>query len=320
VEHITSEGTCVENTNEGVPGLDGLRTRYELIGHIDFNVTDLDTDCSAPGPAGVSASQGDVEGIQGLEFDRPDAQAPKAPEFVRDAVHGSYHLPAVQEVIIGSDDRIRVTATGLYPWRAICALRITAANGATYIGTGWFVSPRTVITAGHCVFLHNEGGWARSIEVIPALNDASRPYGSATSSALRSVTGWTQSRNRNNDYGAIILPENSRLGERVGTFGYSSRPDDFLKTARLNLSGYPSDKGGNQQWFMAQGAKSVTSRVISYEIDTVGGQSGAPVWVLLDGKRYAVGIHTYGDAAGNSATRIESTVFQRITDWAALGN
>lgn len=219
------------------------------------------------------------------------------------------------EVIIGTDDRVRVGNTTVYPWRAICGLKITAANGQRFIGTGWLIAPRTVITAGHCVFMHNEGGWARSIEVVPGLNDAARPYGSASSGALRSVTGWTQSRNREFDYGAIILPGNARLGDRTGWFGLAVRDDAFLRAASLNLSGYPGDKGGNQQWFMAQWAKRVSGRVITYDIDTMGGQSGSPVWILQNGQRYGVGVHTNGASSGNSATRINTDVFNRMLAW-----
>ncbi len=221
----------------------------------------------------------------------------------------------LDEVVIGVDNRVRINPTTSYPWRAICALRITARNGQRYIGTGWLVGPRTVITAGHCVYMHNEGGWASSIEVIPALNDASRPYGSCKSSNLRSVTGWTNDRNRDNDYGAIILPTNCRLGDTVGYFGFAVRNDSFLLNAALNLSGYPADKGGNQQWWMAQKPNNVSSRVITYQIDTFGGQSGSPVWVLQNGQRYGVGIHTNGANSGNSATRIVQAVYDNILNW-----
>jgi V8-like Glu-specific endopeptidase len=168
--------------------------------------------------------------------------------------------------------------------------------------------------------MHEEGGWAASIEVVPAQNDASRPYGSFVGSTLRSVTGWTQSKNRDNDYGAIILPSNSRPGDTVGFFGFAVRDNSFLMNAALNLSGYPADKaGGNQQWFMAQKPKSLTSRVISYDIDTFGGQSGSPVWVLQNGNRYGVGIHTNGASSGNSATRIEANVYNNLMAWKNLG-
>ena len=224
-----------------------------------------------------------------------------------------------QEVIIGTDDRVRINPTTSFPWRAICALKITAADGSRWIGTGWLISPRTVITAGHVVFLHDHGGWARSIEVIPAMNDGARPYGSCTSSTFRSVNGWTNSKNSDYDYAAIILPQNCRPGDRTGWFGLAVKDDAFLRNAILNLSGYPGDKGGNQQWFMARKTKSVGGRRIVYDIDTMGGQSGSPVWILLNGQRYAVGVHTNGLSSGNSATRIVTPVFNNMIAWKNLG-
>lgn len=259
-----------------------------------------------------------------LEEDGSSLAGNEAPPM--DAIYASYNhlkkeaLRRTQEVIIGVDNRVRITPTTSYPWRAICSLKITAANGTKWIGSGWLISPRTVITAGHCVYMHDEGGWAKSIEVIPGLNDASRPYSSGSSSYLKSVTGWTQSKNRENDYGAIILPSNFRPGDVTGYFGYSVKDDSYLLAAVLNLSGYPADKSsGNQQWFMALKPKSVSSRVITYDIDTVGGQSGAPVWIKVGDARYCVGIHTNGQNSGNSATRIVTPVFNNLQSWKNLG-
>ncbi len=225
----------------------------------------------------------------------------------------------LQEVIIGADNRVRVFATTSYPWRAICSLRITAQDNSRWIGTGWLVAPRTVITAGHCVFMHDHGGWAKNIEVIPGLNDAARPYSAGQSANLRSVMGWTNSKNRDYDYGAIILPANFRPGDVTGYFGFGVKTDPYLMSSVLNLSGYPGDKGGNQQWFMALRPKSVSGRVIKYDIDTFGGQSGAPVWVKVGSVRTCVGIHTNGDLSGNSATRIVTPVFNNIQLWKNQG-
>ena len=288
-------------------------TQYETLQGLNFNLLDPNAESSNAVDPESALGATEYEGSMGGEA-ADEALAAVAP----DALLGSYdasETAGMAEVIIGSDDRVRVGNTGAYPWRAICGLKITAANGKRFIGTGWMISPRTVITAGHCVFMHNEGGWARSVEVVPGLNDASRPYGSASSGALRSVTGWTQSRNREYDYGAIILPANARLGARTGWFGLAVRDDAFLRAASLNLSGYPGDKGGNQQWFMAQRAKSVSGRVITYNIDTMGGQSGSPVWILQNGQRYGVGVHTNGASSGNSATRINTDVFNRMIAW-----
>ncbi|WP_375445813.1 trypsin-like serine peptidase [uncultured Fibrella sp.] len=272
-------------------------------------------------PAEFSAitSNGRQEAAEETLLEEPGSETGQE-ERLREAFFASYDVDeTATEVIIGTDDRVRIANTTIYPYRAICALRITAADGTRWIGTGWLVGPRTVITAGHCVFLHGNGGWARSIEVIPGLNDAARPYGPAMGTALRSVKGWTEGKKREYDYGAIILPPNSRLGDIVGYFGYAVRDNNFLMGSVLNLSGYPGDKGGAQQWFMARTPKSLSDRVITYDIDTMGGQSGAPVWVKVGEQRYCVGIHTNGHISGNSATRIVQDVFNNIKNWKAEG-
>ena len=128
----------------------------------------------------------------------------------------------LQEVVIGKDDRIRINATNNYPWRAICSLKIKAKDGTNWIGTGFLIGPRTVITAGHCVYMRKHGGWAQSIEVIPGRNGSQKPYGSCHSTKFHSVKGWTKSNKRSHDYGAIILPSNCKLGNTVGYFGYGN--------------------------------------------------------------------------------------------------
>jgi glutamyl endopeptidase len=291
-------------------------TEYEVVGGINQNLRAPDTESSNAASEMMHTETAYELGDPGMDVGEFDETQ------MLDAIYGSYPElldRMMQEVVLGVDNRIRVQNTTLFPWRAICALRIRARNGQNFIGTGWLVSPRTVITAGHCVFLHDAGGWAQSITVIPGMNGAARPFGSHTGTALRSVTGWTQGRNREFDYGAIILPPGNRPGAQTGAFGFAARDDAFLRAAALNLSGYPGDKGGSTQWFHAQRAKSVASRVITYEIDTAGGQSGSPVWVLQNGQRTAVGIHTNGSTAGNSATRIVAPVFNNIQNWKNQG-
>ena len=224
------------------------------------------------------------------------------------------------ESIIGPDDRVRVTNIQNYPWRCICSLLITAQSGTMYIGTGWLVSPRLVLTAGHCVYMADEGGWATQIEVMPGRDGATIPN-SAVSRDLRSVTGWTNDNNSDCDYGAILLPADKRFGEKLGWFGYAVRPDDYLRQITLNLSGYPGDGGpahiDNTQWFHSRKVMDVQARQISYDIDTFGGQSGAPVWEMAaNGSRYGVAIHTHGGTTSNGATRITKEVFDNIVLWA----
>ena len=227
------------------------------------------------------------------------------------------------ESILGTDDRTRIKNTQDYPWCCICSLAITAQTGTQWIGTGWLAGPRLLLTAGHCVYMANEGGWASQIEVIPGRDAAQRPFGSVVCHELRSVTGWTVDNDSNFDYGAILLPEGSRYGDQLGWFGFANRSDDYLRGLELNLSGYPGDGGRapndeqGSQWFNSRVLKEALERQLEYEIDTFGGQSGAPVWeTAADGGRYGLGIHTHGGSITNGATRITTDVFDNIVLWA----
>jgi V8-like Glu-specific endopeptidase len=260
-----------------------------------------------------------------------EAEAEMDEELLLDAWYAEYGDPgtiavmrrmytiadSIPEVVIGSDDRVKINTTTTFPWRAICSLKITADDNSQWIGTGWLVGPRTLITAGHCIYIHRRGGWVKNIEVIPGRNGSSRPYGSCVATAFRSVKGWTQNKKRTHDYGAIILPATCRYGDQLGFFGYGNYSDSTLTNLMVNLSGYPGDKPAGTQWFHARRIQSVSSRVLTYDIDTAGGQSGSPVWQLKDGNRYAVGIHTNGSQSGNSATRIVKAVFDNIKNWKA---
>ncbi len=221
------------------------------------------------------------------------------------------------ETVCGRDDRVRISPATNLPWRWICQLIITRADGGQSRCTGWFIGPRTVMTSGHCVFSHAAGGWARQIEVIPGMDGAARPFGSQIGTSFRSVQGWTRDSNQNYDYGAIILPNNS-LGNRVGWFGFATLSTGDLNSLLVNNAGYPGDKPFGTQWFNAGRITKVTDQLLEYMIDTAGGQSGSPIWRYSNGQRQAVGVHGYGGCP-NKAVRINRSVFDNMLAWKQLG-
>lgn len=267
-----------------------------------------------------------VEGFNGLPTTESAAEMSAAPdtEGLRDIGEASFGQPSTDfrigiETVHGVDNRVRINNTTVYPWRAIASLAITAADNSGWIGTGWFIGPRTLVTAGHCVYIKNSGvpgrdGWVRRIQVMPGRNGSTLPYGSATSSTFRSVTGWTNSGSENFDYGVIILP--TPLGNTVGWFGYGVYTDADLRATTANISGYPGDKPSGTQWFDARRIANVNAQKVYYDIDTAGGQSGAPVYrVLPNGNRMGIAIHAYGGAVNNSGARINNTVLTNLNAW-----
>ncbi|HET9257833.1 MAG TPA: serine protease [Pseudonocardiaceae bacterium] len=285
------------------------------------------TEPSSPGADGEQAAAPgiEVEDVPGhrslalaadpeIGFNLPITQLP-------DIGEASFGPPLPrEETVHGPDDRTQVTNTAVYPWRAIASLFITAADNSTWIGTGWFVGPHTLLTAGHVVYIKNSGvpgrdGWVKSIQVMPGRNGTNLPYGSVTSNSFRSVDGWINNGDENYDYGAIIL--GTDLGNTVGWFGYQVLNDADLTASTVNIAGYPGDKPSGTMWFQANRVASVGPRKVYYDIDTAGGQSGAPVWRLVNGDRLGVAVHAYGGTVTNSGTRITSPVASNIAAWKA---
>ena len=236
---------------------------------------------------------------------------------------------ALIESILGSEDRRQqILETDATPWRMICSLQITSQHGTQYIGTGWFAGPRTVITAGHCV--HDEaelGGWARSIEIVPGCNHQDMPFGHTASTRFSSVDRWIDQADPDYDYGVIHLKADADLGSRTGAFAVGFLPDAELREQMVNVSGYPVQPGfGKEQYFHANRINGVTARRLFYDVDTVGGQSGAPVWLYRADspeKPLVVGIHAYGvggtpvalGITANSGPRMLPEVVDQIEAW-----
>jgi len=216
---------------------------------------------------------------------------------------------AAPETVCGRDDRVKIPNTTIAPFKFICKLYITAANGKKYIGSGFFISPRCVITSGHVV--HSSEGWAKSIQIIPGLDGRTMPFGSATSSEFYSVAGWTSKQKTDYDHGAIILPDDTLYNRIRGYMGY--RQANGLPI--LNNSGYPGDKNPSvNQWFNAGRATENTGFKFKYMLDTAGGQSGSPTYIKAGASSIAVGVHGYGGCP-NASIRVQGYVIQRWTEW-----
>jgi V8-like Glu-specific endopeptidase len=236
-----------------------------------------------------------------------------------------------RETIIGSsDDRIRIHNTEADPWCRICCLIINGPAGRG-VGTGFFVGPRTVITAGHCVHDQQMGGWAQSIRVIPGRDESKEPFSASTAYRFSSVQQWVENGDPGFDIGVIHLDD--PLGEDVGWFGLAALSAPKLKQYGVNIAGYAGDSKfmGTRLAFHSGQIMQVDTRRIYYDADTWGGTSGAPAIIYPEGdleQPVVVGIHAYGEGAtpsllkieANSAPRILPAVYDLITHWIAKDN
>ncbi|WP_293675886.1 trypsin-like peptidase domain-containing protein [uncultured Phenylobacterium sp.] len=226
--------------------------------------------------------------------------------------------------VIGLDERTRIFTTDVPPYVLVCALDITAPWGS-FVGTGWFIGKRTIITAGHCVYHRTSmGGWATSIRVIPGANGDAEPNGGLASSKFSTTETWLADMNPDHDVAAIHLSQDF-LPPGVAPFRVATLPDAALEGHSINVSGYPGDKGGREQWWARNRIRAVRPRRIYYDVDTMGGQSGGPAFLLdaAGGAPTVVAIHAYGTGGTpadlpmevNSAPRITADVLALFKQW-----
>jgi V8-like Glu-specific endopeptidase len=245
--------------------------------------------------------------------------------------------------IIGADTRVHVTNTRVAPYRYICHI----AEGGRPLGSGTLIGPNTVLTAAHVV----QGTNWRRLVAIPGRNADRvrgdiRPFGIANAAAPPRIAPGFTTPVTPQDYAVFYLRQ--PIGNTVGywTIAHRSSRIDPLGTSisgaplplppgnlRVNLSGYPGDKGfafGNppqqlrQQWRAYNRAVQETGGMLHYLNDTFGGHSGCPVWVkrsASNGGRVMVAIHLGGDdnigVVANRAVRITPGILAQIRRWLA---
>ncbi len=233
-------------------------------------------------------------------------------------------VPDKTRAVFGTDSRVLVTPTNAFPNQAICNLIVTyplTPKGKAFSATGYLIGSRHVLTAGHVLFNAAQGGWTKTIRVVPGMDGNTWWFGSEfmvwPNYKQRSVTGWSEDQDIDYDYGLITL----NTGFSLGSFGLLYLSDDTLDSTTGYLTGYPGEKGtpaGTQQ-FGVVGGGTITdydSTLVYYSIDTSKGQSGAGVYRFWEGKRAIFAVHGgQYDSDENRGARITKARHDKIRGW-----
>jgi glutamyl endopeptidase len=230
---------------------------------------------------------------------------------------------APKDILGSTDRRVPIADSTAYPNRAITAIDIYFSNGQQQLCTGFFYSPGTIATAGHCVYDSTKGGWITAAVVYPGRSGANLPYGSCDATEADSVVGWVNSTDYRYDYGALKL--DCSAGDTVGWFGLYWQPTT-LQAEPITITGYPAEKiPAYTQWSMSgQIALDLPFPYFYYDIDTTGGQSGSPLDDQTDiggfGSDVAIGIHILGRTSFqpnfNAGNRLSQESFDDYESWA----
>jgi V8-like Glu-specific endopeptidase len=196
-------------------------------------------------------------------------------------------------------DEERVTA----PFRSVGKM-ILVISGAKKGASGWVVARKAFITAGHCVFHPDYGGWITQAGFAPRYNN--RADTSFTVTSVYSLKGWVDSKLWAYDLAACVVTEN--FADTEPPLAYNTGIIPALKDTAI---GYPirpiagHDFNGKRMW------KSVGKLVdlkndLQYATNNfTGGSSGGP-WCDNDDKFQVTGLTSN---RGDDANVAESPTF-----------
>ncbi|MDR0958840.1 MAG: trypsin-like serine protease [Propionibacteriaceae bacterium] len=217
------------------------------------------------------------------------------------------------QTIIGVDERYQILDTTKYPYGAIVNLESSITRC-----TGWMVSWDTIVTAAHCMYSPKLKEYASEWKIAPGRDGDSYPFGVYDSSnvTFTYINGnyiLSEGKDISSDWGIIKL--NNRIGEVTGWFGVLSAVDNDSGGASqlVSITGYPGGDSWGTMLSMMGYVAPTDSMGLCYSIDTIGGQSGAPVYLP---SKQVIAIHTYGVGAHcdntNSGTLISEFIYNLI--------
>lgn len=234
------------------------------------------------------------------------------------------------ESIFGKDDRRTVDEFDNPFWRPFCLLQFSfPGRDASFIGTGILIGPRHILTAAHNLY---------SLEARTGVSSATAMVGfkDGWASAQASVTNWKIHSEYPNqrandparyryDFG-VARVDSTALYDWAGAAWpiapMTPMSNGALSKSRLLIAGYPAAgeiADTRLKWsYGAAKSGGIDDTLFTYQIDTTGGQSGAPVFHLETetSPPLIAGIHVSGfEGRHNIARRFTPAAKTSIEYW-----
>ncbi|CAN5388888.1 hypothetical protein BH23CHL1_BH23CHL1_13900 [soil metagenome] len=224
------------------------------------------------------------------------------------------------QLVIGTDERVRISPTNVRPYQSIAYLEAWDDDtGRAFTCTATFIGPKTLLTAAHCLWIDEFGGWPSGVAIAPGKDGDDNPFGVEFADKLWVPNGWKDATGNSAerfkwDF-ALVTLASATPGETVGALGIGVFSGATLQSEDFNpvTSGYPGDKQWGTQWTSTQPSfDKIDATHLQNSIDAFQGQSGSGVWSANDGR--IAGIVSFETRTKNYALRIDQRVLDGLLD------
>ena len=220
----------------------------------------------------------------------------------------SFQPEDVDRVVIGSDNRITVSDTSLYPFLSIAYIEAKATCGCEWTGSGYMVRPTVMMTAAHCLWCEEHQQPATMMNFYFGY----QPNGDYAYSYNGYYETWYGTKHpdteREWDYGIVHFHDN--VGNAVGWFGVDAQTDSELNGGLYRMAGY---RDGLLK-FDSSSVSVTNDYLFTYKADTVRGNSGGPVYDSSNNYASGIIVAEYLDGSNNVGCRITQDIIDKVLE------